>query len=178
MANRRAIYSSPIKRRIISKTDRLVESIRSVSPNSKGPKAVQEQEIVIRKRFFSLDEACRYDLANALASIGYNHLGQQLLMNVLWSDSSPLVRHEAAFALGWIGDKSSVPVLAHALLNDESFLVRHEAAMALGELRSDRAIQTLREGLKDKSREVVISCKVALQRLRKKQPPLTQNEGV
>jgi len=172
MAIRRAIYSSPTRRKKISKADRLIEEIRAISPNAKGPKAVQEQEIVIRKMFFSLDEACRYDVTNALASIGYNHLGQQLLMNVLWSDPSPLVRHEAAFALGWIGDKSSVPVLAHALLKDESFLVRHESAMALGELRSDRAIQTLREGLKDKSREVVISCKVVLQRLRKKTAPI------
>jgi len=175
MAIRRAIYSSPTRRKKISKANRLIEEIRAVSPNAKGPKAVQEQEIVIRKMFFSLDEACRYDVTNALASIGYNHLGQQLLMNVLWSDPSSLVRHEAAFALGWIGDKSSVPVLAHALLNDESFLVRHEAAMALGELRSDQAIQTLREGLKDKSKEVAISCKVVLQRLRKKLHPMIQS---
>ncbi len=152
----------------IAQAKQLVAGIRSVHPNSKCPKGIVEQEIVFRKHFLSLDEANRFSVINTLATVGSNDLARQLLMNVLVTDPSPLVRHEAAFALGCIGDQSSVAVLEYSLLRDESFLVRHEAAMALGELGSERGIRSLQEGLGDKSREVVISCRVALQRINDK----------
>jgi HEAT repeat protein len=148
-----------------SKSERFVEAVKAVPVNSKGPQDVLEQEIILRKSFLSLEEAIRYDIVNNLVSID-NDLSRQLLMNILLNDPSPLVRHEAAFALGWIGDQTCAPVLRRALANDTSLLVRHEAAMALAEFSSNADIQSLEKGLQDRSKEVAISCQVALQRIR------------
>lgn len=144
----------------------MVKAISAVHPTAKGPKGVLEQEIVFRKKFLSLDETNRFKITNALASSESNDLARRLIANILYYDSSPLVRHEAAFALGWIGDKTTEEILVHALLGDQSFLVRHEAAMALGELGFKSSLEALRKGLRDKTGEVAVSCKVAIQRIR------------
>ena len=91
-----------------------------------------------------------------------NDLSRQLLTGVLVADSSPLVRHEAAFALGCIGDEHCLPVLRQALMTDQSPIVRHEAAMAVSETGSESDIGILSAGLNDSSRDVVVSCQVAM----------------
>ena len=150
-----------------SESERFIDAIRAVPVNAKGPMDVLEQEIVLRKSFLSLAESTRYDIVNNLVEIA-NDLARQLLMNVLLDDPSPLVRHEAAFALGWVGNQTCAPVLRRALANDKSLLVRHEAAMALAEFGEKADIESLEKGLKDRSKEVAISCQVALQRIQQK----------
>lgn len=142
----------------------LLKAIRSVRPNSKGIKAVVEREIVFRKAFLSFDETSRFNVTNGLATID-NDVSRLLLINFLRKDPSPLVRHEAAFAIGWVGNQDCISVLQDALFNDKSFLVRHEAAMALSELGGVSEIQALQRGLRDRSREVVVSCRVAIHRI-------------
>lgn len=88
-----------------------------------------------------------------------------LLIQIVDRDESPLVRHEAAFALGCVGDDSCRDILKRTLADDQSFLVRHEAAMALGELGTSDDLAALELGLNDESREVSISCEVALNRI-------------
>jgi len=69
------------------------------------------------------------------------HLGNKkslksfkLLCEVLKKDSSPVIRHEAAFILGSTRNKRAAPVLISSILNDKSDLVRHECIEALGDL--------------------------------------------
>jgi HEAT repeat protein len=154
-------------RQKLSEAERLIKEIKAVPVTSKGPNDVLEQEIVLRKSFLSLQESTRYDIVNNLVSVD-NDLSRQLLMNILLYDPSSLVRHEAAFALGWIGNETCAPMLRYALANDKSLLVRHEAAMALAEFSSKADIQSLESGLMDRSKEVSISCAVALQRIRER----------
>jgi HEAT repeat protein len=120
--------------------------------------------------FFALDETDRYSITNSVASIG-GELAKGLLLQILDRDGSPLVRHEAAFALGCVGDASCREVLKRSLSDDQSFLVRHEAAMALGELGTSEDLATLEQGLSDTSREVAISCEVALNRILERAEP-------
>jgi HEAT repeat protein len=114
--------------------------------------------------FKSFDEPTRFNIANACAAINSEN-SRKLLVVILEKDRSLLVRHEAAFALGCVGNHGSVTSLRHALRCDSSFLVRHEAAIALSEVGSKRDIAILERGLKDRSREVAVSCRVALERI-------------
>jgi HEAT repeat protein len=120
--------------------------------------------------FFTLDETDRYSITNSIASIG-GDLAKGLLIQIVGHDESPLVRHEAAFALGCVGDDSCKEVLKRSLADDLSFLVRHEAAMALGELGNSDDLAALELGLNDESREVSISCEVALNRILERLAP-------
>ena len=84
---------------------------------------------------------------------------------VLKHDNDALVRHEAAFSLGQLGYTSGIAALADSVRSDPSFFVRHEAAVALGVIGSEEARKTLKDALKDESKEVRDSAAVALANL-------------
>lgn len=84
------------------------------------------------------------------------------LARSLREDFSPLVRHEAAFAMGQLEFKSAVPSLLEAMAKDESVLVRHESAVALGSIGDERARQGLMSALEDVDEDVRLSAEVAL----------------
>lgn len=83
-------------------------------------------------------------------------------------DSSNLLAHEAAFALGQMQDGDAIPALV-AILNDLSLhpIVRHEAAEALGAIGLDCNIPILEESLaSDPAQEVRETCELALSRIK------------
>ncbi|KMZ65276.1 Deoxyhypusine hydroxylase [Zostera marina] len=85
-------------------------------------------------------------------------------------DSSNLLAHEAAFALGQMQDVKAVPSLEE-VLNDLSLhpIVRHEAAEALGAIGLDSIIPLLKKSLKsDPAPEVRETCDLALRRIEEK----------
>ncbi|XP_044501501.1 deoxyhypusine hydroxylase [Mangifera indica] len=82
-------------------------------------------------------------------------------------DSSNLLAHEAAFALGQMQDAEAIPAL-EAVLNDFSLhpIVRHEAAEALGAIGLDSNIPMLKNSLVlDPAEEVRETCELALKRI-------------
>ncbi|KAJ1416571.1 PBS lyase HEAT-like repeat [Sesbania bispinosa] len=82
-------------------------------------------------------------------------------------DSSNLLAHEAAFALGQMQDLEAIPALT-SVLNDLSLhpIVRHEAAEALGAIGSDSNIPLLKNSLdSDPAPEVRETCELALHRI-------------
>jgi len=150
----------------ISSGHDLVAAIRSVPSDFNLSHAIS-YERDLWALFFSFDECTRFSVTNSLASV-HNSVSRMLLSSVLQKDPSPLVRHEAAFAIGCVGDEACLPVLKNSLTGDKSFLVRHEVAMALSELGGRDEMIVLEKGLEDKSKEVVISCRVAIQRISEK----------
>ncbi|XP_072993553.1 deoxyhypusine hydroxylase-B-like isoform X1 [Typha latifolia] len=83
-------------------------------------------------------------------------------------DSSNLLAHEAAFALGQMQDAEAIPAL-EAVLKDFSLhsIVRHEAAEALGAIGLESTIPMLEESLAtDPALEVQETCELALRRIR------------
>lgn len=83
-------------------------------------------------------------------------------------DSSNLLAHEAAFALGQMQDTEAVPALEHILEDTISFhpIVRHEAAEALGAIGQPNCVHVLRKSLEvDPAQEVKETCALALRRL-------------
>ena len=111
--------------------------------------------------YFSLDDECRFYVMHTVAG-AKNILARNLLLEILRRDDSVLVRHEAAFALGCIGNRNDIQHLRHVLLNDEHPLVRHEAAMALGVAGTKKDIPALESGLRDREAIVVDSCRAAM----------------
>ncbi|GFZ01994.1 ARM repeat superfamily protein [Actinidia rufa] len=82
-------------------------------------------------------------------------------------DSSNLLAHEAAFALGQMQDSDAIPAL-EAVLNDLSLhpIVRHEAAEALGAIGLETNIPLLKNSLvSDPAQEVRETCELALSRI-------------
>ncbi|WJX84047.1 deoxyhypusine monooxygenase [Trifolium repens] len=82
-------------------------------------------------------------------------------------DSSNLLAHEAAFALGQMQEQEAIPALT-SVLNDLSLhpIVRHEAAEALGAIGSDSNVSLLKHSLNsDPAQEVRETCELALQRI-------------
>src|SRR5437879_12106386 len=84
------------------------------------------------------------------------------LARALREDPSPLVRHEAAFAMGQLEFKSGVPSLLEAMAKDESVLVRHESAVSLGSIGDERARPGLMSALEDVDGYVRLSVVVVL----------------
>ncbi|XP_011028773.1 PREDICTED: deoxyhypusine hydroxylase [Populus euphratica] len=82
-------------------------------------------------------------------------------------DSSNLLAHEAAFALGQMQDAEAIPAL-EAALNDLSLhpIVRHEAAEALGAIGLESNVPFLKNSLtNDPAQEVRETCELALKRI-------------
>ncbi|KAL0371204.1 UNVERIFIED_CONTAM: Deoxyhypusine hydroxylase-B [Sesamum angustifolium] len=82
-------------------------------------------------------------------------------------DSSNLLAHEAAFALGQMQDAEAIPAL-EAVLNDLSLhpIVRHEAAEALGAIGLEHNVPLLKNSLaSDPAQEVRETCELALSRI-------------
>ncbi|KAJ6931294.1 deoxyhypusine hydroxylase-like [Populus alba x Populus x berolinensis] len=82
-------------------------------------------------------------------------------------DSSNLLAHEAAFALGQMQDAEAIPAL-EAVLNDLSLhpIVRHEAAEALGAIGLESIVPLLKNSLTaDPAQEVRETCELALKRI-------------
>ncbi|KAI9181191.1 hypothetical protein LWI28_012298 [Acer negundo] len=82
-------------------------------------------------------------------------------------DSSNLLAHEAAFALGQMQDAEAIPAL-EAVLNDFSLhpIVRHEAAEALGAIGIESNISILKNSfVSDPAQEVRETCELALSRI-------------
>ncbi|KAF7985585.1 hypothetical protein HWV62_3873 [Athelia sp. TMB] len=84
-----------------------------------------------------------------------------------FKDESALLKHELAYCLGQMKDKSSLPVLEGVLRDgSEDPMVRHEAAEAMGAISSPSSIPTLTEYLTDPERTVRETCEIALAKIK------------
>ncbi len=70
-----------------------------------------------------------------------------LLNDILSTDKDPLIRYDAARALGEIGHPDAVYTLTTALEKDKSWMVKAGCACALGKIGSDRPVNALRKVL-------------------------------
>lgn len=87
-----------------------------------------------------------------------------LFARCLRSDSSPFLRHTAAFMLEEVGGASAWDDLARAALEDASPLVRHEAIETLGFLPpSPSGLSLLERLVRDDDPTVALTARVALE---------------
>ncbi|CAD5207200.1 unnamed protein product [Bursaphelenchus okinawaensis] len=83
-----------------------------------------------------------------------------------FSDDSALLKHELAYCLGQMQNKSAIPVLVQ-MLKDETQepMVRHEAGEALGAIGDASSLELLRHYSSDPVIEVAETCQLAASRL-------------
>ena len=83
-----------------------------------------------------------------------------------FNDKSALLKHEVAYCLGQMGDRSAIPIL-RSVLSDRSHeaIVRHEAAEALAAIADPEILPLLREFVSDPVEEVSDTCKIAVKKL-------------
>lgn len=94
-------------------------------------------------------------------------------------DSSNLLAHEAAFALGQMQEAEAIPVLEE-ILKDLTFdpIVRHEAAEAIGAIGLDDNIPILEQSmLTDPAQEVKETCELALRRIKEQKNIINNGDG-
>lgn len=104
----------------------------------------------------------------ACATAANADLLERTLTAVLYHDTNPIVRHEAAFILGKlykaqrISGKRALIALCEAADSDESVIVRHEALEALGAFPHQRALYALHKALSDPSADVIATAVISL----------------
>ncbi|KAG8594168.1 hypothetical protein GDO81_001108 [Engystomops pustulosus] len=81
-------------------------------------------------------------------------------------DKSSLLKHELAYCLGQMRDRSALPILS-AVLKDptQEPMVRHEAGEALGAIGDPQVLDLLKEYSQDSVTEVAETCQLAIQRI-------------
>ncbi|XP_063771509.1 deoxyhypusine hydroxylase [Pseudophryne corroboree] len=83
-----------------------------------------------------------------------------------FSDESALLKHELAYCLGQMGDRSALPVLSSVLRDREQEpMVRHEAGEALGAIGDPEVLELLKEYSHDPVIEVAETCQLAIHRI-------------
>ncbi|KAL5994422.1 hypothetical protein ACLOJK_024472 [Asimina triloba] len=94
-------------------------------------------------------------------------------------DSSNLLAHEAAFALGQMQDAAAVPALQDVLKDITLHpIVRHEAAEALGAIGLESNVPLLKKSFEiDPAQEVRETCELALQRI-EDQKNMSNNDDI
>jgi hypothetical protein len=135
-----------------------------LSHESRGKDDERRTAFVI-EHFPKMPVAGRFEIIHSLAA-ARSKPARALLIHALRTDPSPLVRHEAAFVVGYIGGPRELQEAQRALKQDPSFLVRHEAAMALAEIGTLSDLALLTECTADENEEVTISCEFAIARIR------------
>jgi len=104
-------------------------------------------------------------LVRATAAAGLRMLGDKRAVSALLAacgDSEPIVRGEAARALGALGGPKEVPALARALREDREANVRLEAAYALTRIGGENALPALVAALDDLDASVAFAAHRAL----------------
>ncbi len=90
----------------------------------------------------------------------------EALVKGLFTDPSPIVRHELAFALGETAHpKLAAKYLMKAVKTDPNIFVRHESILALATLGDKTHVPFIRKFLNDKDIEMAESAEIALERL-------------
>lgn len=88
------------------------------------------------------------------------------LVKGLFTDPSPIVRHEFAFSLGETGRSDLVgKYLMKSVEEDENIFVRHESILALATLGDRNFIPFVKRFLDAPEKEIAESAEIALQRL-------------
>lgn len=142
--------------------DEALESLYIAIQDRYNRFSVKDSMATIRLIFNSADEEVRYKIVTDLTAMKFAGV-VPFLADVLCSEISPFVRHEAAFGIGALGSARDSTSLLEALKNDESNIVRHEAAVALAETGGEYVIPALEAATMDSDPTVASSARFAIQ---------------
>jgi len=134
-------------------------SVDPAPPFPPGSKSIEELEKILMDE--SAEIWIRYRALFTLRDLSTDVAVESICKG--FTTKSALLRHEIAFVLGQMMNRTALPALNKVLLNpDEHGMVRHEAAEAIGSIAEDESLAMLNKLRTDKERVVAESCDVAL----------------
>jgi len=84
-----------------------------------------------------------------------------------FADKSSLLKHELAYCLGQMQNKSAIPILSSVLEDaEEETIVRHEAGEALGAIGCEDSLPLLEKYSKHEITEIAETCQLAVGRIK------------
>jgi HEAT repeat protein len=134
--------------------DNLRELARSLKSEAHSTKVVTEMAD-IERQYDQFDTIAQYKLLTDLIELKCV-AALPLMHRILFSSPSALIRHEAAFGLGALGDQREAPALVNAMLNDGHTMVRHEAAIALATVGDESSLPALQKATEQETEPAVI----------------------
>lgn len=132
------------------------------TPVPSNPTTVPEWRAVLLAQHASLAARMRalFSLRTDRSDAAVHALADSL------GDDSALLKHEVAFALGQMQNKTALPVLYDLVKNrDEDPMVRHEAAEALGAIADPACLEFLKDYEFDPEQVVAETAQVSLARI-------------
>lgn len=119
-------------------------------------KVLQDEQRPLKERFRAL-----FTLRNIGGPIAIDCISR------CFSDPSALLKHELAYCLGQMQDKTATPVLVQVLEDTKQEpMVRHEAAEALGAIGLQDSLTVLEKYVNDPVVEVAETCQLAIERIK------------
>lgn len=135
----------------------------SIDPAPPADSSLPVEELVQKLSDSSLRLFERYGFLFALRDKATPEAAQGLGKVLLEDKSSAVLRHEVAFVLGQMQQKTALTALETSLRDlSENQMVRHEAAEAIGAIAEESANPLLEEFVKDSNQVVAESCVIAL----------------
>lgn len=144
------------------KADDAIEALSTALQSLDSPFSPTEEMAHLVSIFQYSSDATRYKIVSELIDLEYTG-ARPLLLDTLKNDKNPLIRHEAAFGLGILGNSSDCEALIDAMLNDSDPMVRHEAAIALAAIGGKESLLGLKTALQDSMSAVSASASYAIQ---------------
>jgi deoxyhypusine monooxygenase len=164
------LISGAISRRKMTQEEVFVESDESYYSKSltASNKVLVTPELIkpIQEKLVNPDTpiAERYRCVFTLSNLG-GPLATKALASA-FQDKSTLLKHEIAYVIGQLQDKTSIPVLRDVLADpNQDPVVRHEAGEALGAIATPECLEIVREYLNDPAPEVRETCELAVSRI-------------
>ncbi|KAG7192764.1 deoxyhypusine hydroxylase [Scheffersomyces spartinae] len=130
---------------------RALFNLKCVGTDSTDQKEAEKAIEYIAEAFADKSELLKHEVAYVLGQI-HNLYAAPFLRNVLSNDDQQcMVRHEAAEALGALGDKDSLPLLEHYFEKDPAIEIRQTCELAIERIKwensSSAKTETLQESL-------------------------------
>lgn len=148
--------------------DNALEDLYRALHSSKPGRSLEQELSQLELLYEQGGEEIRYKILTEVIDMEYSG-AIRLLLKVLKTDTSPLLRHEAAFGLGVLRRPANPSPLVDAMLTDPNLMVRHEAAIALAEVGNEEALEALSRAAQDERTEVAASARYAIQNIRLRQ---------
>lgn len=126
---------------------RALFNLKCIGTDSQDPKEVQKAIDYIAESFNDDSELLKHEVAYVLGQIK-NLYASKYLRDVLISDKQQvMVRHEAAEALGALGDTDSLPLLQDYFKNDPSLEIRQTCELAIERINWENSEKAKSENL-------------------------------
>lgn len=130
---------------------RALFNLKNIGADSEDKETVHKAIDYISESFADDSELLKHEVAYVLGQIRDTYAIKHLTDVLEDPNQQVIVRHEAAEAMGAIGDEKSLAILEHYYKNDESLEIRQTCELALDRIRWENSEKSKLENLGEQS---------------------------